>query len=49
MDASPAMRAAEVVNGRVAMIAITAYALEEAIFKAPVTAETAFLFQPFFS
>merc|ERR1719446_1909590 len=30
------MRAAEITNGRVAMMAITAYALEEAITKAPI-------------
>merc|ERR1719313_992853 len=33
---SPSMRAAEITNGRVAMIAITFYALEEAITKAPI-------------
>lgn len=33
---SPAMRNAEITNGRVAMIAITAFALEEAITKAPI-------------
>merc|ERR1719359_1431692 len=33
---SPAMRAAEITNGRVAMMAITAYALEEALTKAPI-------------
>merc|ERR1719253_2036513 len=33
---SPSMRNAEITNGRVAMIAITAYALEEAITKAPI-------------
>ena len=46
---SPAMRGAEIINGRVAMVAITAYALEEAIFKAPIVAETSFLFQPFWN
>ena len=30
------MRNAEVMNGRVAMVAITAYALEEALTKAPI-------------
>jgi len=33
---SPSMRAAEIMNGRVAMIAITVFALEEAITKAPI-------------
>merc|ERR1711939_1087382 len=33
---SPSMRAAEITNGRVAMMAITAYALEEAITKSPI-------------
>merc|ERR1740138_1363203 len=33
---SPSMRAAEITNGRVAMIAITVFALEEAIFKSPI-------------
>merc|ERR1719478_1938976 len=33
---SPSMRTAEITNGRVAMVAITAFALEEAITKAPI-------------
>merc|ERR1719487_1096455 len=33
---SPSMRNAEILNGRVAMVAITVYALEEAIIKAPI-------------
>merc|ERR1740138_2001256 len=33
---SPSMRNAEITNGRVAMLAITAYALEEAVTKAPI-------------
>merc|ERR1719201_1931326 len=33
---SECMRSAEITNGRVAMVAITAYALEEAITKAPI-------------
>merc|ERR1719440_1335090 len=33
---SPSMRNAEIFNGRVAMVAITFYALEEAITKAPI-------------
>lgn len=43
---SDSMRGAEIFNGRVAMIAITAFALEEAIFKQPVVTETALFFQP---
>jgi hypothetical protein len=33
---SPSMRNAEITNGRVAMVAITLFALEEAIIKAPI-------------
>jgi len=33
---SDSMRNAEITNGRVAMLAITAFALEEAITKAPI-------------
>ena len=33
---SPSMRNAEITNGRVAMMAITFYALEEALTKAPI-------------
>merc|ERR1719230_1096190 len=33
---SEGMRGAEIINGRVAMVAITAFALEEAIIKAPI-------------
>merc|ERR1719487_1352442 len=33
---SPSMRAAEITNGRVAMMAITAYALEEAVLKSAI-------------
>merc|ERR1719240_443003 len=33
---SDAMRNAEITNGRVAMVAITAFALEEALTKAPI-------------
>merc|ERR1719238_272910 len=33
---SPTMRNAEITNGRVAMVAITAFALEEALIKAPI-------------
>ena len=43
---SPSMRAAEITNGRVAMLAITVFAFEEAIFQAPVVKETSIFFQP---
>jgi len=43
---SPTMRAAEILNGRVAMIAITLFALEEAITKTGVVTNTPFFFQP---
>merc|ERR1719253_1733789 len=33
---SPGMRTAEITNGRVAMLAITVYALEEALTKSPI-------------
>jgi len=33
---SPSMRNAEILNGRVAMVAITVFALEEALIKAPI-------------
>jgi hypothetical protein len=33
---SDGMRGAEIINGRVAMVAITAFALEEAILKSPI-------------
>ena len=42
-------REAEIQNGRVAMIAITIFALEEAIFKAPVVEKTSIFFQPIWS
>jgi len=43
---SGSMRDAEILNGRIAMVAITIFALEEAIFKQPVVSETAVFFQP---
>merc|ERR1712087_287915 len=46
---SPAMRAAEILNGRIAMVAITVFALEEAIFRAPVVSETPIFFKPLWS
>jgi len=42
-------RAAEIWNGRVAMIAVTIYALEEAVTKTAVVSETPWLFEPFWS
>ena len=39
-------RTAEIQNGRVAMIAITIFALEEAIFQAPVVEKTSLFFKP---
>jgi hypothetical protein len=41
------METAEIKHGRLAMIAITVYALEEAITKTSVVQNTAFLFEPF--
>jgi len=41
------METAEIKNGRLAMLAITIYALEEAITKNPVVQNSAFLFEPF--
>jgi hypothetical protein len=46
---SPMMRTAEITNGRIAMIAITAFALEEFISKTPVVAETPIFFKPIWS
>lgn len=46
---SPAMRAAEILNGRIAMVAITVFALEEAFFRAPVVTETPIFFKPFWT
>jgi len=46
---SPTMRAAEITNGRIAMIAITAFAIEEFAFKTPVVLETPVFFQPIWS
>ena len=42
-------RAAEIWNGRVAMVAVTIYALEEAVTKTAVVSETPWLFEPFWS
>jgi len=43
---SPTLREAEILNGRVAMVAVVIFALEEAIGKAPVISETPIFFQP---
>merc|ERR1719171_340458 len=43
---SPSMRNAEITNGRVAMVAITIYALEEALIKAPIFPLNLFLSAP---
>jgi len=43
---SPFFRAAEVWNGRVAMVAITAFAIEEYYTKMPIIETSAFLFKP---
>mmetsp|Transcript_23767 Transcript_23767/g.49776 ORF Transcript_23767/g.49776 Transcript_23767/m.49776 type:complete len:140 (+) Transcript_23767:453-872(+) len=42
-------RNAEIQNGRLAMIAITAFALEEAVTRASVVADTPFFFMPIWS
>jgi len=39
-------REAEIQNGRVAMVAVTIFAFEEAIFKAPIVEKTSILFYP---
>jgi len=46
---SPAMRAAEILNGRIAMVAITFFALEEALLRAPVVTATPVFFKPIWS
>ena len=43
------MRGAEIINGRLAMIAITAFVLEEAIFGQAVVRNTPFFFTPIWS
>ena len=43
------MQLAEIKHGRLAMIAVTAYAAAEAVSKVPVVGETPFLFKPFFA
>ena len=45
---SQSMRTAEIQNGRVAMIAITAFVLEEALFGTPVVKNTPMFFKPLF-
>ena len=44
---TPFTTQAEIKNGRLAMLAITIYALEEAITKNPVVETSSFLFEPF--
>ena len=39
-------RTAEIQNGRVAMVAITVFAREEAVFKAPIVEKTSVFFKP---
>jgi hypothetical protein len=46
---SPTLREAEILNGRVAMVAVVIFALEEALGKAPITTETPIFFQPIWS
>ena len=38
----------EIKHGRIAMIAILGYAVQEGLYRIPVTAETPFFFHPFF-
>ncbi|KAJ1445446.1 chlorophyll a/b-binding protein domain-containing protein [Pelagophyceae sp. CCMP2097] len=45
---SPKMAGAEVTNGRVAMLAITGFAIQEAVYHASVVNETPFFFHPAF-
>ena len=44
-----AMQTKEIKHGRIAMMAILGFAVQEALYGAPVTAETPFFFQPIFS
>jgi len=46
---SKSTREAEILNGRIAMIAITAFAVEELVTGASVVSETPFFFQPIWS
>ncbi|KAL7510411.1 hypothetical protein ACHAXN_009903 [Cyclotella atomus] len=42
------MQTKEIKHGRIAMMAILGYVVQEALYRAPVTAETPFFFQPIF-
>ena len=43
---SATMASAEIMNGRVAMLAITGFVIQEAIYRLAVVSETPFFFQP---
>ena len=43
-----AMQTKEIKNGRVAMMAILGFVVQEALYNTPVTAETPLFFKPFF-
>merc|ERR1712113_254224 len=43
-----AMQTKEIKHGRIAMMAILGFVVQEALYGAPVTAETPFFFQPIF-
>lgn len=45
---SKQMAAAEIMNGRVAMLAITGFAIQEALYRLAVVSETPFFFKPLF-
>mmetsp|Transcript_54256 Transcript_54256/g.109119 ORF Transcript_54256/g.109119 Transcript_54256/m.109119 type:complete len:262 (-) Transcript_54256:250-1035(-) len=48
MGKNKMMASAEIQNGRVAMLAITGFAVQEALYRVPVVAETPFFFHPIF-
>jgi len=47
-DGKFAMQTKEIKHGRIAMMAILGYAVQEALYRIPVTAETPFFFKPLF-